>query len=222
MNSRRPSSNTVEGQTSNLPGTWIREARQALGLSVRDLARLAEVSYPTVSRIELGHDQPRWDTLSRLLRSLGLSIETQQPTTLPMLRLADLTHDWKKDRAGNHEPEWRSLRAFADLLREHPELIAAAICPPPPASGSEFIDCLLAAIAEKVADDAELARPAWTRSRPPMTREWEPLGTPRMREANRRATPKQFTNRGIFLDVSTIWRTQSGYGAPRKNRRRTR
>ncbi|NBO06483.1 MAG: XRE family transcriptional regulator, partial [Actinobacteria bacterium] len=55
----------VTDQTT--PGVWIRQARASLGISTRELARLADVAYPTVSRIERGHEEPRWDTLTRLL-----------------------------------------------------------------------------------------------------------------------------------------------------------
>jgi predicted transcriptional regulator len=45
------------------PAIWVRAGRARLGLSTRDLAHLAGVAYPTISRIENGHVQPRWSTL---------------------------------------------------------------------------------------------------------------------------------------------------------------
>ena len=52
----------------------IRTERETLGLSMRDLAALAGVSYPTISRIENGHEDPRWDTLTKLAAALGKTL----------------------------------------------------------------------------------------------------------------------------------------------------
>ena len=45
-------------------------ARAALGWSVRDLARSAEVSAATANRFEMGHVQPNKATLSAIQRAL--------------------------------------------------------------------------------------------------------------------------------------------------------
>ncbi|MGA1259414.1 MAG: helix-turn-helix transcriptional regulator, partial [Ilumatobacteraceae bacterium] len=58
---------------SDSPATWIRDERTQLGMSTRDLARLAGVAYPTISRIENGHEQPRWSTLQKIFVVLGYS-----------------------------------------------------------------------------------------------------------------------------------------------------
>lgn len=189
------------------PATWVREARLHLGLSVRELARLADVSYPTVSRIENGHEEPRWDTLVRLLRATGRSLDSAEPRALPIIRLADLTTHWRTLRSGRHEPDWTSLRTFADRLHLHPELTAAAIIPTPKRSGSKYYDSLLAGIAEKCADDAGIRRPAWTKTRPALDTPWEGLGTPQMLRRNREQAPPQFRARGLHISESTIWRT---------------
>ncbi|MDG2234265.1 MAG: helix-turn-helix transcriptional regulator, partial [Ilumatobacter sp.] len=82
----------------------IRTERETLGLSMRDLAALAGVSYPTISRIENGHEDPRWDTLTKIAAALG---KTLAPTfeTRPILRLADIDVD-----GATGEPDWTRLR----------------------------------------------------------------------------------------------------------------
>jgi len=197
----------MSAPNANSPATWVREARLHLGLSVRELARLADVSYPTVSRIENGHEEPRWDTLQRLLRATGHTLDSAVPIAVPVIRLADLTTHWRSHRSGRHEPDWTSLRVFADRLHLHPELTAAAIIPAPKRSGSKYFDSLLAGIAEKYADDIGIRRPAWTKTRPPLDVPWESLGTPQMLRRNREQAPPQFLARGLHIPESTIWRT---------------
>lgn len=189
------------------PGEWIRQARVSLGISTRELARLTDVSYPTISRIERGHEQPRWDTLTRLLRALGQTLTMARAEQTAMMRLADLTDAWSADRSGDHQPDWTLLRAFTDELQRFPELTAAAIADAPRRSGSPFFDCLLAAIAETCAERVGLRHPAWTKLRPPLAAPWEGFGTSRMRQISRRNAPPSFARRNIYIDRAAIWRT---------------
>lgn len=53
----------------------LRGARQAAGLSQRDLARLARTPQPAIARIEQGRVTPRVDTLGRLLAACGRELE---------------------------------------------------------------------------------------------------------------------------------------------------
>lgn len=53
----------------------IRHTRRAAGLTQRELAAIAGVPQSTIGRIELGRHVPRADTLDRLLRAMGLSLE---------------------------------------------------------------------------------------------------------------------------------------------------
>ena len=48
----------------------LRERRNKLGISIRRLAELANISHPTVIYIERGIRQPRIGTLLRLARAL--------------------------------------------------------------------------------------------------------------------------------------------------------
>ena len=56
-------------------GRSLRNARRRAGLSQRALAALTGVAQPTIARIEGGKDNPRVDTLERLLNACGDSIE---------------------------------------------------------------------------------------------------------------------------------------------------
>ncbi len=53
----------------------LREARRAAGLTQRQLAERAGVPQPSIARIESKRVVPRVDTLDRLLRACGRSLE---------------------------------------------------------------------------------------------------------------------------------------------------
>ena len=179
-------------------GTLIREGRARLGLSTRDLATLAGVAYPTVSRIEHGREDPRWSTMGKLLAVLDHGTSG--------ITLSSLADACALDRDGRVQPDFTRLRAFVDYQVRHPARLAAAILPTPSRSDIAMIDNLLAAIAEKLADDAGIRRPAWTRTVERLASPWEAPGTPRMRARNACEAPSQFAARNVMIPGSTLWR----------------
>ena len=170
------------------------------------LADLAGVSYPTISRIENGHEAPRWSTMQRLTHALGLDPSFTATQVTATYTLATVAKDWMKSPSRTGEPDWTSLRSFTDQLSLHPELSNLAIRQRPPRTGSPLVDNLLAAIAEKIAHDCGFRRPAWTRNVEPLASPWESQGTPRKRSTARTRTPIEFSRRGLFLDPVAIWR----------------
>jgi|GEM_PF-360545 len=186
-------------------GTILRSARTALGLSTRELARLAGVSYPTISRIENGHEQPLWDTVSKLATVLGLALGPVVGAQRAP-QIVSLADQWSRDQTGEAQPNWTRWRAFADQLTLRPELTALAIETEALPTGSLFIDNLLAAMAEKLADDATIRRPSWTVRVGPLPIPWRSPGTPRKQAENAARTPPQFAVRNITLPGSAIWR----------------
>src|SRR5579884_4379501 len=75
-------------------GQRLRERREQLGLSTRELADRAETTHTTVVRLEQGaYDAPAPDKLSRIAEALGLSLadvfalaDYSVPTDLPSFR----------------------------------------------------------------------------------------------------------------------------------------
>ena len=55
-------------------GQRLRTARRASGLTMEQLADLANVSIPTISTAENGTRRPRLDTLNKLATALGISM----------------------------------------------------------------------------------------------------------------------------------------------------
>lgn len=190
------------------PAIWIRVERGRLGLSTRDLARLTGVSYPTISRIENGHEEPRWSTLEKIFDVLGHPL-APSPDERKQLRLADLADAWTTDATHAHHPDWVRLRGLVDQLTLRPALIAQAILPEPPRSRSALMDALLAGIAEKLADDAGISRPRWARKRPPLREPWSVATRPSKQAEAEATAPAQFIRRGLLIPESTIWRNRN-------------
>lgn len=101
--------------------------------------------------------------------------------------------------------DWTRLRGFADWAGQHPELLPAAIADPPARTGTP-LDAILAAFAEQLADEHHFSRPRWTRAVGPLTEEWSPPMTPRMRAAAVAATPEPFRRRNVILARSALFR----------------
>ena len=127
-----------------------------------------------------------------------------------MIRRSDLAIEllagaWRSGGSGR-TINWTQLRGFLDQVAARPELSAAAIEAPPARTGDAAFDALLAGIAEKVADDAGIPRPCWTRCIPPAPEPWIAPGTPAMTERARAAAPSQLAARNIWLAAEDLWR----------------
>ena len=189
-------------------GDLVRRAREDAGLSRSALAAKAGVPTSTVSRIEAGSSDPTVTMLSRLIaasgRHLSLTLDAVQdrPQRIAIEILTEAYTPDEKLRKVN----WPRLRGFLDQLTEHRELTADAIESPPHRTGDPAFDALLAGIAEKLADDAGIPRPRWTRSVPPSPTPWEAPGTPARVERARAQAPAQLAARNIWLAAHDLWR----------------
>lgn len=190
----------------------VAQARASAGLSLRELAKLADVSFTTIRRIEAGEMDPTVGMLRRVLSAAGEDLElTTKPASRRRASLAALANNYVED-AGGERPNLTPLRALIDHLALHPEETGAAIAAQPHTQ-SRLMRALLAGMAEKVADDAGLPRPGWTWTAPKMTPAWEPPGTPRMRTQRRANAPRQLLDRGVIIDESSLWRDRVSVGA---------
>jgi transcriptional regulator with XRE-family HTH domain len=71
----RPSPRAEAKESTSSVGARLRERREQLGLSLRELARRLEVSPSLVSQIETGKIQPSVRTLYAIVSELGLSLD---------------------------------------------------------------------------------------------------------------------------------------------------
>jgi len=190
------------------PADILRNARLVAGASASEVARRAGVATTTVTRTESGTMNPTILMLEKLLNAvdyrLVVTVEKISNETI-----SDLTNAWT-DEPWGHEIEWTRLRAFVDHLARNPELTRAAIVDAPKPSGFNQLDVMLAAMAEKLADDAGILRPNWCNSVPSLAIKLLPTGTPRMVKMAIATAPTQFKKRNIYLSGREIWRHKGG------------
>jgi DNA-binding XRE family transcriptional regulator len=63
----------------------LREVRERAALSQAELARLAGVSRPTITRAEQGRIAPQWATVRKLARALGVTpADLRAPPAAPV------------------------------------------------------------------------------------------------------------------------------------------
>lgn len=181
----------------------IGRAKGSSEVSVRALAASAGVAGSTITRIQSGAMEPTVQTVEQILEAAGfelqLSVVRRGGKRTP--RLADLSDAWST-RGGRIRPEWTRWRALLDHLALHPERVAEAIYVPPLPSGSRMVDALLAGVAEKLADDAGLARPSWAASVPSV----DPPYRPPVRAGVELEVPPQLAERGLLIDTESLWR----------------
>ena len=192
----------------------LRLAREDAGLSIAELAGRAGVAVSTVARIERGTTDPGIQTLVKLLRAadaeLVLTYERTRPKAgkpAPRTDLASIAELWRRKRIGAH-PDLTVLRGLLDSLGDDQVAARKAIERRPPATRSKTLDALLAGIADKVADDHGLLRPAWTKAAPALQREWSTPTTPARLQRRRELTPPQLAARKVIVDEASLWRVR--------------
>ena len=191
-------------------GGLVVAVRASSGIAVRRLADDADVAGSTITRIQAGVVDPSVQTLGRILAAAGfdLVIGAVRHGTPPRPRLADLTGAWSlRDR--RVRLQWHRWRGFLDRLALHPEFVAEAIYPAPPPSGHRIVDALIAAVAEKLADDAGWPRPSWTVCAPVLD---EPYRPSTVRAVEGRVVPPQLAARGLLIDTESLWRPRETVG----------
>jgi transcriptional regulator with XRE-family HTH domain len=92
----------------------LREARAHAGLTQRALAGRAGIPQPAISRIESGHGSPRVDTLDRLLRACGKTVDLADRPGIgvDLTLIAERIRLTPGERARRAALEWNRTRAI--------------------------------------------------------------------------------------------------------------
>jgi hypothetical protein len=137
------------------------------------------------------------DLADRADPAADVALEALWPGAIPVERLADVAPSRRR-------VPYTALRAVVDWTTRHPHIAGLAVRDVPRPSDNAGIDSLLAGIAETVADDHGLARPAWTASVAPAP--LDTTGTVRPESARWTDVPAALAARGLGFPRDTFWR----------------
>jgi transcriptional regulator with XRE-family HTH domain len=185
-------------------GILLSAARHNQGVSTRTLAALAGASQPGIDAVERGHKDASTARLARLLTVLGYQL-TVLPTRLSAAwRASDEIRHFlaNQDPVGALRVIWQLA---ADLNAAEPPLRVALCVTPPPSTGDQRYDALIAAVVDHELTRDHLPRPRW------LDEPWRTLDTPwdlepvaSLRPEARDATPPAIAARGIYLDAAEL------------------
>lgn len=186
-------------------GALLTRARTDAHLTRNALAGRAGVPASTVGRIEAGQVEPTVAMLERLLHAAGAQLQLGTVPLEPAPTLAALAGAQTSGPLGPL-PDFTRLRALVDWTALHPDRVAQVIADRPRTARGSLIGAILAALAEVLADEHHLPRPAWTARVPALGREWSAPLPPRRVAAARKQTPAPFAARRVVLAREELWR----------------
>lgn len=179
--------------------TALKRARCAAGLTQGQLARLAGTSQSAIAAYETGAREPSLPVLDRIVRASGHVLGVTLEPDPRLFRLADLAAEIRAT-----SDERRRMRLVFEFLRSagedgHPPLLLVAAEPEP--TGDPRLDALLAAIAEDLCVQADIAPPRWTGGRGRfLDGFWWVNELPSARARALVHAPASYRRRGVMLD----------------------
>lgn len=177
----------------------IRSHRLAIGLSQRELARRAATSAATLNRYERGIIDPTVETLNRILAAC-----TRRRRR--WASLAQLGPALVSVSAEFPDEVWRLVGEFLDDDKgaDDEEFVNSVVDPPLP-TGEVWVDALVAALAEYLSAQRDIAPPPWTQVPIEVVPWWFVAGR-RFAAIATRESPASFSRRGIFVTSGALER----------------
>ncbi|GAA1805721.1 helix-turn-helix domain-containing protein [Agromyces neolithicus] len=141
--------------------TLVRSARRSRRYSQRDLARRAGLSQSRVAVAENAHENPRFDTATRLLAGAGYRLYAAPTTRDDVATIAaDIRHALNRDEPGL---AFRYLVQMNDhLVAEHGLLRGVLAITEPELTGSKTWDAAIAALVDYRLNQEGVPSPEWT------------------------------------------------------------
>lgn len=109
-------------------GEKVLQLRRSLGLSIRGLAKRADVSPAYLSRIEQGDANPTVAILGRIAAALGVAVDELLDASSPPHREEPMPNSLKRFIENNRtrfpeldDPDWRKTLAGVRLRGKYPE-----------------------------------------------------------------------------------------------------
>ncbi len=177
----------------------IKLRRRRFGISQRELARRAKVSFRTVQLIESGGHDPRWSTLRRLAVTLGVEAGTLDAAVAQCLAPdADSVESVSRRMLEDGADSWKLwLFEFVDAFCKSP---AGRLAENSPAAAlSPRLTALLASTVEFLCSQRGLQAPFWCAGVPALRAPWFASAIENIKASALVESPTQFRRRNIFV-----------------------
>ena len=182
---------------------YLRIARRSAHLTQRAFAQRISEHQPGIAEIEAGRRDVGVSHLELMLKSTGLKLLPFRTTSKAACIVADEIYDYLRN---GHEP-----RAFREIIQLSDDLSASSvvdlvclIATPPPSTGDDRYDALIASVCEHYADTRKAPKPSWLETVGALDDPWFVDKDPKFHGQAKKESPKAFAKRNVFLAASEL------------------
>lgn len=186
------------------PDLLVRRIRDEAHLSLRALAKAADVATSTVHRIEKGELHPTVDTLDRIAQAAGVRLHID-PRVDSAASLVGLARTIRERDGSGVNPVRLAAELVGRFRKADRDVCLRMILGEPPSTGDARWDAFLGALAEWLAMEADLLAPEWA-GRPErfLGRGWWITPMKSMQAWEYAGTPVSFKTRGVFVHRDSL------------------
>lgn len=177
----------------------LRAAREAAGISQRQLARRSGVTQPVISSIEREEHDVNFVTLARLASGLSCQVTLLPSLSLTAAEAASLVATYLRhgEEAKADATIWQLAN---DLAVAEPVLRAALVVSPAPMTGDRCRDAWIAGLVEYRLTQVGIPAPSWVYEPSRVAEpEWPVSGEQATADIVRAGTPEQFLRRHVLI-----------------------
>jgi transcriptional regulator with XRE-family HTH domain len=184
----------------------LREIRGQRGLSQRNLARQAGVSFRALQMIETGQTDVRWSSLVKIASALGTPAEVMQAEFDRLLADdPDSVVAVSRKILADGETSWKLwLFEFVDAFRRSPRQ-NLVIVPPSPETGARILG-LLASSVETLCAECGMPSPWWCAGVGVLSEPWFVAGIENLKVTALVESSAYFRKRNIFVMANFLTR----------------
>ena len=190
----------LDRASDNVAAAALRQCRGATGLTQSQLADLAGTSQSAIAAYELGARQPTLPVLMRMVEATGHVLRLEVEPDPGLFRLTDLAREVRSAR-GDVPRQLRLLFEFLRAAQDDGHPLPLLVAAEPELTGDPRFDAVLAAVAEDLCVNAEIAPPSWVHEPSRfLDGAWWVSDLPSGRAQALVHAPASYRRRGVMID----------------------
>lgn len=177
----------------------LTKMRYKKGLSQRDAANLASLSYRTIQLLDSGRHDPKISTLKNIARAFGyppwiIDSHLDFIFSRPVDSISIISERVLREGEGS----WKIwLFNFVDAFRKEKD--SSYVDSPPRMGLSPRLDALFASTVETLCEELGVSIPSWCGAIPPLKTPWFVSGVENLKAISILESPIHFKKRNIFV-----------------------